>query len=98
MIDWDQLADRLSDYVEVLGQAASETVTAQDRPRYSEHLAAAAVMFAAVHRRSLADLQLVVSGERRSFGWGYLSGDCGGKSESAFHRLATLVESLYDAG
>ncbi len=98
MIEWDQLVDRLSAYVETLNRAADATTTAKERPRYTQHLATAALIFAATHRRSLADVRRLVADERRSFGWDYLTGDVGNQAESEFDRVASLVESFDDAG
>lgn len=98
MIEWEQLVDRLSAYAETLKRAADATTVAQERPRYSQHLATTALMFSAAHRRSSADIRRLVEDERRSFGWDYLSGDGGSQAESAFDRVASFVESFDDAG
>lgn len=98
MTDRDRLAQMLADYVEALMAAEKETTQASDRPKYTRHLAAAARMFLAVERQSLHELWLTTADERRSFGWGFLSQDCGTRAESAFDRFARYIEGMYDAG
>ena len=98
MTDWDRLAPMLADYVETLVATAEETTQASDRPKYTSHLAAAARMFLAVERQSLRDLRQTIADERRSFGWDFLTQDCGARAESAFDQVARFVESLDDAG
>ncbi len=67
---------------------------ANDRPIYQQHLAAAAVMLAAIREDpSLAKLRVRVADERRAYGWGHLAGAAGTEAEKAFHDFATKIES-----
>ena len=84
----------LAAYVSVLERAAGETNQADDRPKYQQHLAAAAQMYTAIiHHCSVPRLKELVSQERRSFGWGFLAGDMGTEVETAFDGFAKVVES-----
>ena len=89
MID---LLDALATYVSVLVRAASETHRAEDRHSYTQHMAAAAEIFVAVHAGRIADLRALVAGERHAYGWGYLSYAEGTAAENAFHQFAKIVE------
>jgi hypothetical protein len=94
MNDWSELTDELARYVGTLQASSGESTTAQDRPRYDKHLAVAALLFCALHRRSITEVLKLVKEERRAFGWGYLSEDCGERATAAFDRFAMLVESF----
>ncbi|MHC5065613.1 MAG: hypothetical protein ACYTG5_16740, partial [Planctomycetota bacterium] len=63
--------------------------------RYAQHLEAAALMSEAIslggHLDELAELVAI---ERRSFGWDYLSAECGERAESAFNEFASYVEAM----
>ncbi len=84
----------LADYIAVLEQSASETNRAEDRSRYQQHLASAALMYAAIAKHcSLEGLRQLVASERRSYGWSFLSGPPGEAAETAFDQFAKLVES-----
>jgi hypothetical protein len=65
----NHLVDALVRYVEALEASAGSTHQAEDRSKYTAHLAAAAGMFRALHRGSLQDLKALVEQERHSFGW-----------------------------
>ncbi len=84
----------LADYIAVLEKSASETNRAEDRSRYQQHLASAALMYAAIAKHgSLEALWQLASSERRSYGWSFLSGPPGEAAETAFDQFAKLVES-----
>ena len=89
-----QLLDSLARYVGILSESAETTNYADDRPIYTKHLAASAQFFLLIHGKQLSALAQLVHDERRSYGWGYLSGEMGARAESAFHEFATKVESL----
>lgn len=93
---WRVVSTHLAEYVEALAGAASETTRSEDRPRYEHHLACAARMLAAAHRRAAGDLRRFVAEERRSFGWDFLSDECGARVEREFNRLASMIENLND--
>jgi len=42
-----------------------------------------------------AEIAAVVAGERRAFGWSFLSGEHGAQVERAFHLLASALEALH---
>jgi uncharacterized protein HemX len=95
MTDWNAIQDALAAYVDELSTAARNTAAAADRPRYEQHLAAAARMFAAIRiHSSVSELKNLVEAERRNFGWAYLAGDSGGRAEAAFHEFAETVDGL----
>jgi len=81
----------------VLTASAAETKHESDRKRYAQHLEAAALMSEAISLvDSLEELAEIVAIERRSYGWDYLSADCGERAESAFHAFASYVEALHN--
>ncbi len=89
------IEDALARYIEVLSTSRSRTTTANDRHVYTEHLAAAALMFASFHTASpIATLKKHVADERRAYGWGFLSGEEGSAAEKAFDEFAKLVEAV----
>jgi trehalose-6-phosphate synthase len=84
----------LADYISILDQSAKETHRAEDRNRYQQHLASAALMFVAIVKdRSTPKLKELVAAERHSYGWDYLSEPAGEAAEKAFHTFATMIES-----
>ena len=87
------LIDSLATYIEVLAHSAQSTNRAEDRATYTRHLAAAATIFADLHSGRLSEASKIVSSERHSFGWGFLSGPEGAAAEAAFHTFATIIES-----
>jgi|GEM_PF-5610513 len=83
----------LADYIAVLDTSAANTHRAEDRGRYQQHLAAAALMYAALEKdRSIDKLKALVASERHSFGRDYLDGSEGKAAETAFNDFANLVE------
>lgn len=88
----DDLLDALSRYVSVLARSAQQTHRAEDRQTYTQHLAAAAAMFVAVHSDRIDDLRALVASERHSYGWGYLSDAEGSAAERAFDEFARKIE------
>ena len=94
MVDPESNLDALAKYIEVLAASARETTTASDRPRYRDHLAAAAEMFAAIQLESSSlELKRRIESEKRSYGVGYLSGVCGADATAAFVALAEQLGS-----
>jgi hypothetical protein len=91
------LIDALAQYIEVLSRSAQATTRAEDRSTYTGHLAAAAKIFACLHSGRLSEAKEIVSEQRRSYGWGFLSGDEGSAASTAFDRFATIVESSHAA-
>ena len=90
----EQLKNALADYISALEASAEETHRSEDRNRYQQHLAAAALMYAAMEKhRSMDKLRELVASERRSYGWDYLDGPEGKAAEAAFDAFARLVES-----
>lgn len=84
----------LATYVAVLAEAERTTSRAEDRSRYRNHLATAALVFERFHRDDLVSAKALVAEERRSFGWDYLDGDAGATVEAAFSNLAAFVDRL----
>lgn len=89
-----ELAKRIAEYTLVLKASADATEHDADRKRYAQHLEAAALMTEAIslgdHLDELAELVAI---ERRSFGWDYLSDECGERAEAAFNAFAEYVEA-----
>jgi hypothetical protein len=95
MMKTDELKSALAEYIDALETNASRTHRTEDRSRYQQHLASAALMFAALEKhRSIEKLKKVVASERRSYGWGYLDGPEGEAAESAFYAFEKLVQRV----
>lgn len=86
------LINALAQYIEVLSRSAQATTRAEDRSTYTSHLAAAAEIFVCLHSGRLSEAKILVSDQRRAYGWGYLSGDEGSAATTAFDRFASMVE------
>ena len=83
----------LADYISVLGASADETARAEDRSAYTQHIAAAARMFADLEKgRTEAFLERIAA-ERRSYGTSFLVGAPGSLAERALR-----VSRLSDGG
>ena len=90
----EQYKSALAEYIAVLDSSSAKTHRAEDRGRYQQHLAAAALMYAALEKhQSVTKLKELVASERRSYGWDYLDGTEGNAAEAAFNAFAKLVES-----
>jgi hypothetical protein len=85
------LLQALANYIQILAEASEQTHRAEDRPRYTAHLAAAAQMFVAAYQDSKM-LQKLLEDERRAHGWSYLADEAGARAERAFNEFATCVE------
>jgi hypothetical protein len=70
------------------------TRRAEDRSRYRDHLAAAALVFERLQQGDVVSAKQLIAEERRSFGWDYLDGDASAAAESAFSSYADFVEHL----
>lgn len=90
----EQFKIALAEYIAVLDDSAAKTLRAEERGRYQQHLALAALMYAALEKhRSVEKLKELVASERRSYGWDYLGGPEGKAAEAAFNVFAKLVET-----
>jgi hypothetical protein len=63
------LSNALAEYVDTLARG---TTYANDRPLFEHHLARAAEMFSAIHRRDAAYLRQLVDSEIHYFGHTYI--------------------------
>lgn len=89
----ERLKIALADYISILETSLADTNWAEDRTKYRQHLAEAALMFASIEKyKSLEKLKSLVSSERHSYGWDYLNGPSGSSAESAFNYFANVVE------
>ena len=82
----------LATYVAVLADALRTTRRAEDRSRYRDHLATAALVFERLQQGDVVSAKRLIAEERRSFGWDYLDCDTGATVESAFSRFADFIE------
>jgi len=89
-----ELLAALTEYVQVLSASAESTSRAEDRSKYSAHLAAAALMYMHILQTNREGLNSLISSERRAFGWNYLSDAEGAAVEEAFSKFSALVETL----
>ena len=92
-METEALQDALAEYVGVLAKSADSTTQANDRNLYQLHLAEAARIFAELRAGDLDAVRERVAGERRGFGWSYLTGPEGEAAERAWHAFASRVES-----
>jgi hypothetical protein len=90
----ERLKSALAEYIATLEASAAKTHRAEDRSRYQQHLAAAALMYAALEKhRSVEKLKQIVASERHSYGLDYLDGPEGKAAEAAFNAFAKIVET-----
>ena len=89
-----EIEQALVRYVNRLDASAARTTQANDRPSYTQHLAAAARMFASLHSNApLATLKSLVADEREAYGRFFLTSDAGKAAEAAFDEFAKQVEA-----
>lgn len=68
----------------------------EERRLYSRHREELARLSALLDAQApSADIAALVAGERRAFGWAFLSGEYGARVERAFHLLASALEALH---
>jgi hypothetical protein len=84
----------LASYITALSGAARNTGRAENRNRYRDHRAAAALVFERLQHGDVVSAKQLVVEERRSFGWDYLDGEAGAAAESVFSRFAAFIERL----
>jgi hypothetical protein len=88
------LKDELAEYIGLLSKGLATTSNPNDRGLYTQHLAAAAMMFFYLQTKMDRSLQHDwVNDERRNYGWSFLPGSEGNAAESAFSRFARAVEN-----
>ena len=94
-----RLLTDLAHYISQLEQSNVKTTRAEDRRRYADHLAAAAIMFASIQSESDSEkFTDVLDAETRSFGWDYLGGEPGQLAEAAFTRFKKRALSVLESG
>ena len=74
-----------------LSAGASQSPEAE-KQLYALHQKALDELESAMDRTAREDVLRILQGERRAFGWSFLSGDIGHQAESAFSALATELE------
>ena len=89
------ISDLVATYRSVLKE--SEPLAPPEEQRlYSHHSEELARLSSLLDARApSADIAAVVAGERRAFGWAFLSGEHGARVEHAFHLLASALEALH---
>jgi hypothetical protein len=90
----NELLDLLAAYVVTLQRGEANTPRAEERPIYSRRLAAAAELFAALHRADPVEIKRLVDQEEHAVGWGYLVGSEGAAADAAFTSFATRARML----
>lgn len=74
----DETVEKLTDYVLPLSEALARDGNANDRPLLTKRLAAAAKMYANLHRsKSVASMQSLVQQEQHGHGWSFITGPSG---------------------
>jgi len=87
----EEVFEKLADYVLLLSNALESDGNTNDRPMLIKHLAAAAEMFALLHKyNELSAIENIVKSEIRSHGWSYIAGPSG---ESIAHAWVAFTKS-----
>jgi hypothetical protein len=86
------IATSLANYIATLYESAINTTRAEDRSLYTQHLANAALLFAAFQKNASERLSDLIGQERRAYGTAFLSGEVGAKAEAAFNSFADSLE------
>jgi hypothetical protein len=74
----EEITNKLADYILVLSEALEKDNYANNRPMYTKHLAAGAVMLALLQKnKNLAEIVDLVKQENRNYGWSYIKGPYG---------------------
>jgi hypothetical protein len=79
-----ELLNDLAVYVTALTAGAAAAKRPEERADYSQRLAAAAEIFAAIHRADRTALRRLIEQEVHGAGWGFLPGSLGSDAETAF--------------
>ena len=64
----------------------------RERPEYASHSQELERLESLLSSGSTSRAAAIVKGERRAFGWSFLSGSHGERVETAFHALASALE------
>ena len=84
----------LASYIRALSSSAAGTSRAEDRAAYTQHLAAAALLFEILHTGADgAQVEKWIGEEQRNFGVSFLSGPEGSSAETAFQRLIAILKN-----
>ncbi len=76
----EEILNKLTGYTFALRDALERTNEANERPKITKHLAAAAEMYALLYMHQTSDaIAHIVKVENRIHGWSYLSGKNGEK-------------------
>lgn len=76
----EDILNKLTGYTFALRDALERTNEANERPKITKHLAAAAEMYALLHMHQTSDaIAHIVKAENRIHGWTNLSGETGEK-------------------
>jgi hypothetical protein len=76
----EDILDKLTGYTFALRDALERTNEANERPKITKHLAAAAEIYALLHMHQTSDaIAHIVKVENRIHGWSYLSAETGEK-------------------
>jgi hypothetical protein len=84
----------LDSYIAQLADSARRTRQAENRSRYRDHLAEAAVFFHLLYNDDLAGTKELVGQEQRSYGTGSLVGPEGAAAESAFAAFEGIIKDM----
>lgn len=84
----EDILNKLTGYTFALRDALERTNEANERPKITKHLAAAAEMYALLHMHQTSDaIAHIVKVENRIHGWSYLSGETGEKVQKKWVEL-----------
>jgi hypothetical protein len=88
-----KIENALADYIHALSQGLEATHEAAERPVYTKHLAAAAMIFAYLNRHEQDAAMHVLQSEQHAIGWSYLTGEAGDQVEKTFGVLVQMLKS-----
>lgn len=76
----EEIINKLTDYTLSLTEALLSTREANERPLLTSRLAAAAEMYALLHKhQNISAIESIVKTEIRGHGWSFISGEAGTK-------------------
>jgi hypothetical protein len=77
-------------------QASEPLAPLEERRSYAHHIQELSQLCSLLSAGApSSSIAAVVVGERRAFGWSFLSGEHGARVEQAFHLLASALEALH---
>ncbi len=97
-MQYQELIQKLGQYVSVLGESYRVTHYADSRPAYLRHLSFAAELLGALYlKKDHKTLATMVDSENRNYGWEFLPGEEGTRATQAWVDFKKYFESIESA-